>query len=63
MAINVSDILSSLAIPFFSGTTLRVFLSKSMVLHFSFDASPDRIPVSLSSLRKVDVMDPHAAIS
>ena len=61
--INVSEILSSLALPCFWGTILIVFLSKSVLFHVSFAASPDLIPVSFSSVKNVDVLNPQAAIS
>ena len=46
----------------FSGVMLTVLLSKSKSVHWRMKASPHRMPVSLSSCRKVAVFLLHPAI-
>ena len=63
MLVSLADILSSLGLLPFSGVTLIDGFSVSMSVHFSLQASPQRMPVSLSSWRKVAIRWLHPPIS
>jgi hypothetical protein len=50
-------------LPFSGAFNVIMRLSSSMSIHFNLVASPDRIPVSLSSTRNVESFLPALAIS
>lgn len=55
MLVSLDDILRILGLLPFSGVTLTDEFSVSISVHFSLQASPHLMPVSLSSWRKVAI--------